>query len=202
MKKVILVANQCETLPYNSEYEYIGVDKGALYCLKHRIPMKMAIGDFDSLNKEEFNLLKENCTTISLPCRKNETDGEYALRYVYEQGYRDIEIYGVTGGRLDHYLIIQKLLEIGDISFQIVDKQNRIYVLEKGKYKIPKRSKYISFFALEELWITLKNVEYPLDHVFISPKDLYLTSNEIIDEANLEVSGRILVIESKDANEL
>jgi len=198
MKKVILVANQCDYVPLYNDCDYIGIDKGSLYCINHHIKMKYAIGDFDSINEDELQLLKENTEIISLPKRKNESDGEYAIRFANLKGYDQIDVYGVIGGRQDHFLTILYLLRYHDIPFRMFDKQNCIYRLDKGEYKIPKNSKYISIFACEELNLTLEGVEYPLNNVHISPKDLYLVSNEIIDTATIKCDGRILIVESND----
>ena len=199
MRKVILVANRCTSLTVEENCDYIGVDKGALYCLKHSIPMRYAIGDFDSLDVEEYNALMNTCEIIKLPCRKNETDGEYAIRYAHQLGYDEIDVYGVIGGRQDHFLVILRLMKFSDIQFRIIDEQNTIYCLNKGVYEIPKRSKYFSIFACEEVTISLSGVSYPLSNMIVKESDIYLVSNEIIDVATLETSGKICIIESKDA---
>lgn len=202
MQKIVLVANQCKYVPFNPDYIYVGVDKGAFYCLNHNIPMAYAIGDFDSLNQEQYDLLKDKTKLISLPCRKNETDGEYAIRYAYNEGYRDIDVYGVIGGRLDHFITILNLLIHYDLSFRIIDEQNCIYTLNAGEYEIIKKSKYFSIFACEDVYITLEGVEYPLHNQFVSKKDIYLVSNEIIDVAKISVSGKVLIVESDDLKDV
>lgn len=199
MSKVILVANLCETVPVVEGVDYIGIDKGAFLCMEKRIPLLYAIGDFDSLDESQLQQLKKYTKVIQLHCEKNETDGEYAIRFAYEQGYDEIEIYGITGGRQDHFIAMMNLLKFSTIPFTIKDNQNSIYSLTQGIHKINKHSKYISFFACEPLEITLSGVKYPLQNKKITEQDIYLVSNEILKEAaTVNVSGKILVFECDD----
>ena len=112
--------------------------------------------------------LYKACEVVSLPCRKNETDGEFAIRHVHSMGYKNIDVYGVIGGRLDHFMIIYKLLQFSDIKFRIMDSQNCIYALEKGVYDLKKNSTYISIFPCEECILTLTGVEYPLYNTLVN----------------------------------
>lgn len=199
MSKVILVANLCESIPVVEDADYIGVDKGAFLCMEKRIPLLYAIGDFDSLNENQFKQLKEYTKIIQLHCEKNETDGEYAIRFAHEQGYDEIEIYGITGGRQDHFIAMINLLKYSNIPFTIKDDQNNIYSLTKGVHEIIKNSKYISFFACEPLEMTMNGVKYPLQNKKIIEQDIYLVSNEILkDIATINISGKILVFECND----
>lgn len=199
MSKVILVANQCDFVPIEKDVSYIGVDGGSFFCLSNNIPMLCAIGDFDSIDEPQFKQLQTYTKLIQLPCEKNETDGEYALRYAYDQGFDEIDMYGVIGGRQDHFIAMITLLRHSQIDFRIIDEQNTIYTLQAGNHKIKKKYKYLSFFACEDLNITLSKVRYPLENRHITEKDVYLVSNEIIeDECELYITGKILVIESND----
>ena len=42
----------------------IGADSGALLAVKNNIILDIAIGDFDSVNNEEFELIKKNSKEI------------------------------------------------------------------------------------------------------------------------------------------
>lgn len=200
MRKVILIANRTTNVLREENCDYIGVDRGAMYCLENNISMLCALGDFDSLSKEQFDTLKNETKLVCLPCRKNETDGEYAIRYAHSLGYDEIDVYGVTGGRLDHFLTIFNLMKHSDISFRMIDEQNIMYCLNTGKHTIHKKNTYLSIFPCEDLNITLTGVEYPLNDVHVCEKDLYLVSNEIIDDvAHIQIDGKVCIVESKDA---
>ena len=61
MKAVLVIGNNYtyDEKDFIDSY-VIGVDKGALYCLKNHIKMDLAVGDFDSVNNSEYELIKEN----------------------------------------------------------------------------------------------------------------------------------------------
>lgn len=197
-KKVKIVANKAEHVDYDEFSDYIGVDGGCLFCLQHNLAMKYAIGDFDSINQQEKETLQKTCECIVLPKEKDVVDTEYAIAFAHEKGYEQIEVFGVTGGRQDHFLAIFQMLKKKDISFSIIDNQNIIYRLEKGTHRIEKKMDYLSFYPCENTTISIQGVKYPLDYVTVSEKDTYLVSNEIIGAfATLEVDQRIIVIQSK-----
>ena len=199
--KVILVANRIDSLAFDPNCDYIGIDKGALYCMCHQIPLVRAIGDFDSISEADAQALNKYCEVEKLHPIKDDSDSEHALYYAWKQGYEDITIMGVCGGRLDHFYAVLELLMYGDIDFKIVDRQNTIYRCRKGCYEISKRSRYISFFALRPMHMTVSGVKYPLEHALISSKDAsYLLSNEILHEtAYLEIDDDLIIMECDDA---
>lgn len=199
MSKVILVANCCDWVPIEKDSTYIGIDKGSLLCLRLQIPMQCAIGDFDSISNDEYQLLSKNTEIIRLPKEKDMVDSEYALRYAESLHFDEIDIYGVIGSRMDHFLVMYRFLETSPFAFTICDQTNRIYRLDAGVHEICKKSKYISVFPCKDLKISLKGMKYPLHQACVSNKDCYLTSNEIVDEkAIIEISGRIIVMETND----
>ena len=85
---------------------YVGIDRGSLYLQEAGLPLNLAIGDFDSLTSEEkvtvFNYANE---TITAPSEKDDTDTQLALSVILTR-YPEakIELIGVTGGRMDHFL--------------------------------------------------------------------------------------------------
>lgn len=199
MSKVKLIAKLSDKIEYDSDYSYIGVDKGALLCMKYNIPMVCALGDFDSILQEEYEQLLTYCPILKLPEAKNESDGEYAITYAIQQGYDEIEIVGATGGRIDHFMAIYLKMISCDKKIMIKDDKNRIYTLLSGTHSVKKTSKYISFFACEEGNITLDGFKYPLNDRKINPLDIYMISNEIEKkEGIITNTGKIVVIESDD----
>ena len=108
MSKVVLVAGMCETAPFIAHADYIGVDHGAVCCMRQGIAMRKAVGDFDSITKEELAQLKQYCEVEKLPSHKNETDTEVAIEAALRMGYDDIILYGslCTGKGQPRYGIV------------------------------------------------------------------------------------------------
>lgn len=201
METVVLVLGHAElqkNLIPNDSF-IVGVDGGALICVKHQLIMDLAIGDFDSVSKQELTDIQTmSKKIIVLEKEKDDSDFEAALRY-FESSDR-ILVFGFWGKRLDHsYVNLQLLKQNSKIEF--VDSHNYVFTLKKGSFKISKGNyTYLSVFALEDSVISLQGVKYPLNKQFLKVVDLYTLSNEIIDEEALIVidSGYLLIIQSKD----
>mgnify|MGYP000210964258 CR=1 FL=1 len=63
----------------------------------------------------------ENLNIQILPERKDVTDTHAAIEYAISKGYDEIELYGVTGGRLDHFFAVMCLPEKyqADVNFKL-----------------------------------------------------------------------------------
>lgn len=178
--------------------EYVGVDRGIESLLNQGIIPVIGIGDFDSIkNIDNLNKLEIK----QLPTEKDITDTQAALEYVIGKGYDEIKLYGVTGGRLDHFMAIICLLEkYQDIDIEVIDKQNIIKLLKPGTNVISKSDhKYFSVFALSDCDITLKGCLYPLDNYLLKRDDPLCVSNQIEEEqAIINNNKNIILIVSKD----
>lgn len=197
--KIALCATHLEKMILPQDREYIGVDHGVEELLKQGITPKFAIGDFDSLQNRQT---LENLNIQILPERKDVTDTHAAIDYLLSKGYDEIEIYGVTGGRLDHFFAVMCLLEkYQDIKLKVIDQQNCIQLLKPGIYHIENKDYYyFSLFALNESILSIKQAEYTLDHYLLKREDPLCVSNEVKGEyAIIENSGNILLIQSRDA---
>lgn len=202
MAKVMLVAGLAKHIPIIEGMDYIGVDYGAVCCLRQKLPLVLAVGDFDSTTKEELDALKKNCKVHQLPIQKNETDSEEAIRCAMELGYDEIILYGGLGGRLDHELANLHLLLYRDLPLTLMNEHNVMKVLLPGSYTIQKQYRYLSFFAIEESVISESGVAYPLYEKHLRPRDIFAVSNEISQqEAQIIVhEGKVLMIQSDDEN--
>ncbi len=193
-----------------ADEQWIGVDRGALYLLKRGIVPARAFGDFDSVSMEEWNKIASAIPDfVQFPAEKDETDLEIALNYALSQKPVAIYMYGVTGGRLDHFfgavtLLTKKEITKDKLPVYIVDNQNEISVHTPGTTEIMKNEKwpYCSFFAVSEkvIGLTLKGFKYPLyDHLLQSGSSRCV-SNEIIDKKAVFsfCSGILMVIRSRD----
>lgn len=200
MSKVILVAGMSETVPIFKDADYIGIDYGAVRCMKQQIPMVMAVGDFDSTNETELEALQSYTDVRKLPAHKNETDSEEAIACALKLGYDDLILYGSLGGRIDHEMANFHLLIYRDLPITLMDEQNIVKVIKPGTYKVQKLHTYLSFLALEESCITETGVAYPLQECKLSPADIFPISNEITDAQAMVTLhyGRMLMMQSDD----
>ena len=107
---------------------YIGADAGVSHLLKYKLHPTLAIGDFDSLCDLE---ILDDLKIKKYPSRKDQTDTQLALEYAINKGYDEIDIYGVTGGRIDHFFSIMCLLEqYKDLDIRVIDATNIISILK------------------------------------------------------------------------
>lgn len=176
----------------------VGVDSGCEYILDESMSLDLAIGDFDSIHQDYLDKLKIKAKQIiSLPSKKAMTDLAYALDYIYNNlTYDEVEVYGGIGGRVDHLLANLNLLKRFQISFK--DDKHHIFVLRKGKHQISNYHKYISFFAIEDVYdLNLRGFLYDLDQYMLSTSDSICVSNE--GSGFVEFSkGRLLVVCSNE----
>ncbi|WP_440895246.1 thiamine diphosphokinase [Amphibacillus sp. Q70] len=214
MKRVGIVAGGPQTLlvdlsDYYDQIDYwIGCDRGSLYLLENKLPIHLAIGDFDSVNGEELNQIKAQAVQFALhPIEKDYTDLELALDEALKMDVEKIFIFGVTGGRKDHELSSIFLLEQlanKHIQATIIDRQNRMTIYHPGKYSIKHNKLYpkVSFLALSEQVrsLSLAHFYYPLTKVTIKRGDSLTISNYLNEQSGYFSfdSGILIVIKSSE----
>ncbi|WP_201713756.1 thiamine diphosphokinase [Rossellomorea arthrocnemi] len=194
----------------DKEVKWIGVDRGVYTLLEQRIEPHTAFGDFDSVNKEEWEVIQEKVQEVRrFQPEKDETDLELALNWATAQRPDKITIFGATGGRLDHFLgnlqllMTPKLLET-KIEVEIIDIQNRLYLVQPGEHLLKKIAElqYVSFVPVTESveGITLTGFKYPLKNRNISRGSTLCISNELIQSSGTFSfsNGILMVIRSKD----
>jgi len=204
MYKKIKVFCGPNTYNFNSLYfeeanEFlVGIDSGLEYLLNIDKKIDLAVGDFDSIDSIVFEKIKSKCAQIiHLEKDKNMTDLAFALDYIYNNmDYNDIEVYGGISGRIDHFLANLNL--ITKYEFSMRDDKHYIYILRKGKHQINNFKKYVSFFAIEDVYgLTLKGFKFNLDSYYLSINDSLCVSNE--GSGFIEFTkGKLLVIISDD----
>lgn len=180
---------------------YIGVDGGVQSLKKLGIQPQFIVGDFDSLKDKS---LLENIETKVLPHIKDDTDTEVAIKHAIASGYQEIDLYGVTGGRLDHFFTVCRLLvKYQDYKITIYDQQNKIYLLKPGISKINKDGyEFLSFFAIEACHLTLEGVMYPLQDYYLQYQDGLCVSNEILaKEAKVSCDHYLFCLQTNNREE-
>jgi thiamine pyrophosphokinase len=185
----------------------IGVDRGAWWLLAHGIVPGMAIGDFDSLTKKELVSVTEKIPNVVQYDRvKDWTDMELAIAEALKLKPNKIDVFGATGGRLDHELancfLLVKCLEKG-IPATIIDVQNRL-TLCNSSTDVAQLKEYRYFSVLsfvEKSVVSIQGAKFPLDHFPIVPGQTIGVSNEITGKTARVIvhKGTVVVIQSRDA---
>ena len=187
----------------------IAGDRGleALYQLK--IIPNHVVGDFDSVSPEILEFYKRQPQIIfhTFNSEKDNTDTDIALKLAIQMKSSKITILGALGKRMDHALanihILKDALE-ANIPCQIIDKHNRIYLINK-QVELEKDKVYGKYISLVPLTstvegLTLTGFKYPLNKYNLPIGTSLGISNEMIaDRAHIEIEkGILIVIESKD----
>lgn len=176
----------------------VGVDSGLEYLIDLDKDIDLAVGDFDSINPGVFEKVKGKCKQIiRLEERKNKTDLAYTLDYIYNHyDYKDIEVFGGISGRVDHFIANLNLMK--KYRFSLRDDHHIMYILDKGTYRIENFKKYISFFAIEDVYdLRLNGFNYHLESYFLSTSDSLSVSNEGSGDVSFS-KGKLLVIMCED----
>lgn len=200
MRIVIFLGQNAGLANYDLSNSYIiGVDKGALMLSKAGIGMDLAVGDFDSISIDEYNLVLKYAKGVErLNPIKDDTDTEHALKMAYAMSNDITIIGGLNGNRIEHLFANAFLLKdypfvsmIDDYSSMMVI--DRDYVLEKSDYK------FISLFPFEDINISLNGFKYDLNNYKLSALSTLGVSNEIIEnKASIKIDGKCLLICSKN----
>ncbi|MFV0556052.1 MAG: thiamine diphosphokinase [Lactovum sp.] len=206
--KVVIAAGFLKEISICQPYDYlVAVDYAAFLALNQGLRVDLAIGDFDSVSKEQWQKIKESGIEIErLKAEKDETDLELALSRALERyPQAEIKIIGSLGGRLDHELtniylpLTDKFLEYAEQICQ-ENKQNLIYYLKAGNHhlkRIPDK-KYIAFIKVKAENFSIKNAKYPL-RAEDNFAEIY-ASNEFISKSMTISfdSGFVIVVYSSD----
>lgn len=179
-----------------------GADRGALFLARQGIRMDLALGDFDSVEAEDMDLIHAfSKEVIRLNPVKDDSDSEAIARELFHRGFEQLILVGAFGGRADHSYVNLKLAERYPGRIVLMNRQNKAVVLKKGTYQVAKEEySYISFFALTDSVITLHGMKYPLCEKLLNPSELYGLSNEILKEQAEVIihSGLILMMQTRD----
>ncbi len=147
----------------------IGVDRAAYWLIAHGVVPQVAIGDFDSTSRGEFNKLKKLIPTVKkYPSEKDFTDTELAVKYALKQKPTSIIIYGGSGTRLDHTIgtlhLLERCQKLG-IPAVFRDRTNEVIMVGRGRTILKKRegSRYISILPItNSIQVTLTNFKYEI----------------------------------------
>ncbi len=128
--------------------DWIGIDRGNLHLIEKGIDPLVAIGDFDSLKPEELQLVRDHISDIrqSIP-EKDDTDTQLGLKVALQEYHADrLDIYGATGGRLDHFLanlwmVLEPRFKPDAPKIRMIDKQNTLTFFSTRRLPDSKRGR-------------------------------------------------------------
>ncbi|MCU5745754.1 thiamine diphosphokinase [Staphylococcus sp. SQ8-PEA] len=185
-----------------------GVDIGALLLLKKNIIPVMAVGDFDSISQEEKEYISEYIELDAHKSEKDDTDLALGVIQSIKAGYTEINIYGATGGRLDHFLGALQILEkpeykAQNITIKLIDDKNELQYLGKGKHYVKKDLKYRYISLIPVMYptvLSLSHFKYNLNKEVLRLGSTLTISNELEgDVGEVEVCwGGIILSRSSD----
>ena len=208
IKKINIMLGGVFPKEFPSSNLWCGVDKGALYLINNGINPILSCGDFDSITLEQRKEVEEKSKYFKVKSSEDLTDAEFALEHVLElfEDVEEIDIYGATGRRLDHFfgnILLLNNNKYNNIKVRIIDDNNIITLGKKGItfFESIEGYKYFSIVPIyEDTLMTIKNSKYEAENLALTLNRPNATSNEFKskEEIKLEVNNNVIVIYSKD----
>ena len=204
----IVGAGDCDSLPITKKEDdfIIAADGGLKHLDKFGIEPDIIIGDFDSFGK-----IPDAGNVIRLKPEKDITDLHAAVDIGLAKGCGSFEIFGATGGRLDHtYANIQLIASLAQKG-----KVNKIYgngfeicaVHNSAVSFSADMQGYISVFAHSDECegLLIKGLKYELENATLSNSFSLGVSNEFIGKdsvISVENGTLIIIYGYKKINEV
>jgi len=194
-----------EILKGRAGESWAGVDHGVVLLLEAGIMPEYSYGDFDSITEKEREFITRQLDIDPVPAEKDDTDLALCLDDLVRKGYSTINVFGATGGRMDHtlgniHLLMHEALRTKNI--KIIDRQNVISLLSPGKHEVMRQEgmRYISFLPFnDETVLSLDGFKYELDEEPLGFGTTLTISNEFMnDKGNVDTDSSILMIQSID----
>lgn len=198
MEAVLIIGNNIDLASFDFNNKYVvGIDKGALYALECGIKLDLALGDFDSISEDQFDLIKDRTSIKKLNPIKDDTDTFDAVKMLND--YSKITILGgIQGKRIEHFMANINMLKL-DNRIEIIDNYSHIFIKNESFILKKDQYKYVSFFAVEDVFgLDLIGFKYNLSNQILSSIDSFCISNELTSNTGVVNfrKGKLLVIKS------
>ncbi|MFZ2829708.1 MAG: thiamine diphosphokinase, partial [Mesotoga infera] len=83
----------------------VAADSGAEKLRELERPPEILVGDMDSISPATLEWCRKSGTQILIfPPEKDDTDTTLAIKILYERGALEVDIFGASGRREDHFL--------------------------------------------------------------------------------------------------
>lgn len=160
----------------------VACDAGYRNAAKLGVRPDLIVGDFDSAPQPQTDR-----QTIVLPHVKDDTDTQFAAKWLVENGYKEVVLLGALGGaRIEHMFANVSTglyLAMHGVKVILADAKSEMHYLlpEEPLHLEHKDWMYLSVFALGApmTGVTMEGVYYPLRDATLSELDYPLgTSNE------------------------
>lgn len=183
------------------ENEYVIAADGGLEILKKiNIMPDIIVGDFDSLG-----YIPEGNNVIKHKIEKDDTDMMLSVKLAIDKGYDIIEIFGGTGGRIDHTIAnLQTMLYASKkgVEITMTDKERRYHVLTANNITLDgKKAGDLSVFAIggKAFNVSIKGAKYEADRIDLEPDNPTAVSNSYIgSDVKISVEqGSVLIISDR-----
>ena len=178
--------------------------KGWQNAIQHGIKPDMIVGDFDSSPMPE-NI---DANIEVLPVVKDDTDTYHIARYVVEQGYTDVLMCGLLGGkRMEHTIAnLQTLVYLAKnrVNATMIDKYSQVIAIVDGKITLPDMpGKFFSLFTMGEKsqGVCIRGAFYNLEDAILTNDYPIGISNEFVGtpvEIEVKDGSLLLIISNKD----
>lgn len=148
----------------------VAADGGGRHCLMLNLTPDILIGDFDSIQPEQLQLMERAGTQIIRhPARKDYTDLELALQYATTVGVTHCLVFAALGDRWDQTLanlLLPATAALSQVRIDFIDSNQELTVLHGGdKYEIKGQpGDTVSLIPLNQdvSGVSTQGLEYPL----------------------------------------
>lgn len=173
-------------LPELSTYHLIACTDGAFHYLKKmNFPLEKLTfisGDFDSFPGKDESLSADKF--IHTP-DQNKTDFQKALELLIKRGVKKVDIYGGSGGEMDHFLgnLTVAFMFKDQLELTFIDASSKYYFIPKNFSLDNIKGKMISLFPFPVAEnIKTKGLEWPLDNEGLDIKHRIGTRNRASED--------------------
>ena len=191
-KKAILFINGLppKNLPETDGYDLIACSDGAFHYLKQKnFPVEkldFISGDFDSHTGNDEKVYQEKF--IYTP-DQNKTDFEKSLEIIQQKGCRKVDVYGGSGGEMDHFLgnLTVAFRFKNDLELTFFDEYSTYFFSPKSLVLEKVKGKMISLYPFPKC----KNVATKGLNWALNKEDLDVTSR--IGTRNFAVAEKVSI---------
>ena len=163
--------NEFSTISREKNDLVIAADGGSHHCLTLGIQPDIVIGDLDSIDADDLELVESWGTQIiKFPSRKDFTDLELALQYACDQNADEILVYGSLGLRWDQTLANILLLASPVVAckkIKLVDGKQEIHLISSNAPLLiegnPGDTVSLIPISGDATGVTSENLEYALN---------------------------------------
>ena len=183
-KKCIIVGASplCGKITTQKDDFIIACDGGYCHLKNQNIKPHILIGDFDSIGEK----IPSSIPVLQSPSEKDDTDAMLSIKYAIKKGFTHIDLYGLTGGRLDHQMAsfsaLSFIAEHG-ISAELIDDQTKIIPIKNSSTTFDYKGSFgFSVFSFSDVstGVKIKNAKYLLENATLTSSFPLGTSNEFI----------------------